>query len=280
MGKVIILSESQFDIVLKRKLLEQSDINERGRKGLWKPEWNEEDQMLAMYNSLYGIEDLGFNKEETAENIIGTSLASFNQQSSNFDFLSGKGGLDRPHTVQSPIYEKFKDIPKNEFKALCLDIIHKRMGNPENAVIKKKLGNEIGTKRDEIEKSRNDELIKRGVNPNNASLIGSRPKYTPTEDEPEVEPTAQQSKPTAKDEIRDFLKALFNRASNINSKEDARGLAGDIEFIMDYIDNELTDKSLVAEITNIIKTKNILFETETDKNIKRITEINKKILGY
>jgi hypothetical protein len=277
MKKTIRLTESQFDIVLKHKLLEQSDINERGRKGLWKSEWNEEDQMLAMYNSLYGIEELGINKEQAAEDIIGTSLASFNQQSSNFDFLSGKGGLDRPHEMQTAIYEKYKDTPKTEFKSLCSDIVYKRHENPENAVVKKKLGNEIGNKRDEIQKTREDALRNKGIDPNKASLISSRPKDIP---EPEDEPSTLQGHPTAKDEIRDFLKSMYDKVKNINTKEDAQGIASDLEFIMDYIDNELTDKSdmsMVAEITNIFKNKNTLVESETVKKIKRITDINKKI---
>jgi hypothetical protein len=273
MKKIIKLTEVQFDNVLKRKLEEQSDINERGRKGLWKSEWNEEDQMLAMYNSLYGIEELGINKEQTAEDVIGTSLASFNQQTSNFDFLSGKGGLDRPHEMQTAIYEKYKDTPKTEFKSICSDIVHKRYENPENSVVKKKLGQEIGSKRDEIQKTREDELRKRGINPDRASLISSRPKNIP-DNEPDSLPQEQS---TAKDEIRDFLKAMYDRARNINTKEDARGLAGDIEFIMDYIDNELTDKNMVSEITNLFREKTLLSESEAMKNIKRITEINKKI---
>jgi len=274
MKRIIKLTEVQFDDVLSCKLKEQLDLNERGRKGLWKSEWNPEDQMLAMYNSLYGIESLGINKQEAAENIIGSSLASFNQQSSNFDYLSGKGGLDRPHETQTMIWEKYKNTPKNEFKSLCLEIIHKRQENPEEAVINKKIGHEIGSKRDAIEKARRDELISRGIDPDKVKLIGSKPKELPIEDEPESE---VESKPTVKDEIRDFLQSLLQRARNVSSKEDARGLAGDIEFIMDYIDSELVEKNMVTEMTKILKSRTVLFESEAEKNIKRIADINKKI---
>jgi hypothetical protein len=237
---------------------------------LWKSEWNEGDQMLAMYNSLYGIEDLGMgNKQEIAENIIGSSLASFNQQSSNFDFLSGKGGLDRPHSLQSPVWEKYKDLSKTEFKRLCLEIIQKRLENPEEAAVNKKLGQEIGSKRDEITKARREALIKAGVNPDKQTMIGTRPKDLPVEDEPE--------KPTEKEQIQNFLRSIQDRLKNINTKEDAIILSNQLEFVIEYIDNELTDKNMVAEITNIIKNKNIITESKVVKEFKRITEIMKNL---
>jgi hypothetical protein len=271
--KKIRINESSLNALIRYGLIkEQSKLDEYGSKGLWKSEWNNEDQMLAMYNSLYGIEDLGINKQEAAENIIGTSLASFNQQSSNFDFLSGKGGLSRPHEMQSSIWSQYKDMPRTEFKSLCLEIIHKRQENPENAVVKKKLGNEIGTKRDEITKSREDALRRKGVDPNRVKMIGSRPLNPPADEiEPEIKP--QSSK--GKNDIIDFLKSIYERATKVNTKEDARGLSNDIKFLIDYIDNENDYESVMAEITNLFKNRNTL--TEIDIKIKRISDINKKI---
>lgn len=246
MKRKIRLTESQFD-----KLLHYKVLREYGRKGLWKPEWNEEDQILAMYNSLYGIEELGLNKEQTANDIIGTSVASFNQQTSNFDFLSTGKGLDRPHSLQTPVYDKYKDYPKSKFKELALDIIHKRQENPEIAVSKKKLGNEIGSKRDEIGIARQQGLMGKGIDPkkvNKLKLIRSVPLNPPAEDEPK--------KPSEKNQIRSFLSTIHDRMMNASSKEDFIKLADQLAFAIDYIDNELTDKTsddIITEIRKIFK---------------------------
>jgi hypothetical protein len=248
MKKKIKLTESQFDVVLRYKIL-----NEYGKKGRWKPEWYKEDQMLAMYNSFYGIQELGMGKEEVANKIIGSSVDAFNQQSSNFDFLDGRGGLDRESYKQEEVYKEYKDVPKQEFKRICLDIIQKRIKNPDPAAERYKLGQEIGSKRDEIQKGREEGLKLAGVrDPKRAKLIGSRPKNIPIEDEP---------KPSEKEQIQNYLKSIHGRLQNINSKADAIVLANDLEFIIDYIDNELIDKdagSMVAEITNLFKKRNII----------------------
>lgn len=231
-----------------------------------------------MYNSLYGIEDLGYNKAEIAEDIIGSSVGSFVQQSSNFDFLSTGKGLDREHELQTSVYEKYKDIPKFEFKSLCLEIIHKRQENPETAVVNKGLGKEIGSKRDSIAKEREDAFKRQGIDSSKRKLtmIGARPKNTPVEDDPEM----VKEKPTEKEHIRNFLKSIQDRLKNVNSKEDAIALSGDLELAIEYIDNELTDRgdeNMVAEITNIIKNKNIITESKVIKEFKRITEIMKNL---
>jgi hypothetical protein len=200
------------------------------------------------------------------------------KRSSNFDFLSTGKGLDREHELQTSVYEEYKDMPKSEFKSLCLEIIHKRQENPETAVVNKDLGNKIGAKRDEINQSRRDELIKAGANPDKQKLtmISSRPKDLPVEDEPEM----TKEKPTEKEQIRNFLRSIQDRLKNVNSKEDAIKLSDELEFAIEYIDNELNDKgseNVVAEITNLIKNKNIITESKVVKEFKRITEIMKNL---
>ena len=267
--------------LVKKHIQEQSDLNESGRRGLWKSEWNEEDQILAMFNALYGIEDLGISKEELMSDVIGSSLGSLAKQTANFKFLNGEPGLDRPHTKQSPVFEKYKNLSKSEFKRICSDIINNRMENPETAVVNKKIGNEIGSKRDEIDRSRREELLKKGINPDKQRLTmtGSRPKNLPVEDEPEAEslPEPSVTKQTEKDQIKDFINSIRDRLQNVNSKEDALTLANDLEFIIGYIDKELTDKNMVAEITNILKNRNVITESKVVSEFKRITGIMKKI---
>jgi len=159
-----------------------------------------------------------------------------------------------------------------------LEIIQKRLENPETAVINKKLGHEIGSKRDEIDQSRRDALIKAGVNPDKQKLtmIGSRVKNQPVEDDPEDE-IGSVPKQTEKDQIKDFINSVRDRLQNVNSKEDALTLANDLDFIIGYIDSELTDKNMVAEITNILKNKNVITESKVVREFKRITEMMKKI---
>lgn len=243
MKRKIRLTESQFDKVLHYKIL-----NEYGKKGRWKPEWYKEDQMLAMYNSFYGIQELGLNKEEVANNIIGSSIDSFNQQSSNFDFLDGRGGLDRESYKQEAVYKEYKNTPKQEFKKLCLDIIQRRLENPDPAATRYKLGQEIGNKREEIQKGREEGLKNKGVDINRIGkmkLTNSRPLNPPVEDEPQ--------KPTEKDQVRDFLKAMYDRMRNVKSQQEIDKLADELAFIIDYIDNTLTDKNFEEVVTEIRK---------------------------
>lgn len=236
MKKTIRITESHLKTLVRNVLLEQGQMNEYGRKGLWKPEWTEEDQTLAMYNALYGIEELGINKSQVANDVIGSSVDAFNQQTSNFTFLHTGQGLDREHKLQPIIYERYKDLPKAQFKKLCLDIIHYRLEHPEIAVTKKKLGEEIGSKREEIQKGRENALIAKGVDPyriGKMKVIGSRPLNPPSEEEP-----ASESMTSLKDQIRDFLKSVHDRILNITSVDETKPIADDIEFIIDYIESE------------------------------------------
>lgn len=254
MKKIVQLTERELKTMIKSLLKEQEDdVNEYGRKGQWKPEWNEEDQMLAMYNSLYGIQELGEGKLYVAHSIIGTSVASFNQQSSNFDYLHTGRGLDRPNETQTKVYEQYKNMPKAEFKEICLEIIRKRKANPEEAVTKKKLGDEIGSKRDAIKQSRQDALVAAGVqNPKKMKLIRSNPLYEP--DAEESEPVQQSQ--SEKNQIKDFLTSIVDRMRNIKSKNELEKLASDLEFVIEYMDDELVDKNvanMVAEMKYIFK---------------------------
>lgn len=248
MSKKIKLTETQINSIVNRV------INEYGKKGRWKPEWYEEDQMLAMYNSFYGIQELGLSKEEAANNIIGSSLASFNQQSSNFDFLDGRGGLDRESYKQEAVYKKYKNVPKQEFKRICLNIIQKRIENPDPAAVRYKLGQEIGNKKDEIQREREKGLKDKGVNPDRATLIGSRVKNFQDEDVPENEPEDI----TEKERIRDFIKSISERMRSINSKSELNKLADDLDFVIEYIDSTLTDVSTENVVSEIVRVYRII----------------------
>lgn len=264
--QVVKLTEEQMKMVLESMVNEQTEIDEYGKKGKWKEVWNEEDQLLAMYNSLYGIEELGVTKEEIANRIIGSSVAAFNQQSSNFDYLDGRGGLDRPNEMQTKVYRKFKGFPRRDLKKICLDIIENRLENPEESAVKMQIGKEIGQKRSDISTERRKELEKMGINPDKARLIVSKPKFEPSpeEDEPMNEPLLPQKK-TPKDEIGDYIKQMYEKFKDSNPE-----LADDLQFISDYINSELVDKETLSEIYNLFN-KNKL--TETKKIRVKLSEV-------
>lgn len=254
--QVIKLTEEQIKKVVQIMVNEQSEIDEYGVKGMRKDDtdlWDEGDQMLAMYNAEYGIEELGISKSEAVREIIGTTIGSLAKQTSNFNYLAGRGGLDRPNKMQKFVYNKFKGIEKNVFKKACLDLIENRLKSPTERVIKRKLASEIGHKRDEASNERKEKLRIAGINPDKATMIGQRPKNEPTpedyeDDETDIEEPMTPQKSTSKDEVRTYLKQIHDKL--VNSNPD---LADDIQFISDYIDSELVNKDMLSEIRKIFK---------------------------
>ncbi len=270
MVKKIRLNESMLYKIIK-DILNEVNVSKKPRtRGLWKSEWSVEDQTLAMYNYLYGIEDLGISKEDVAEKIIGTSVASFNMQTANFlSLFTGKSlGLDRDSKLQTYVYDKYKFVPKNEFRKVCVDIIKKRIENPDVAVTKKQLGAEIGNKRDEIRNSRIQGLINKGIPLEKAikmvdsGLISSKPKNEPI-DEPDESDNISTNTPVNmnddykfKEDIKSYLTPIISRLKTVKTLTDVNKLVVDLEFIIDYIDNELKEtnnKEIVTEIRKIFK---------------------------
>lgn len=272
--QVVKLTEEQMKMVLESMVNEQTEIDEYGVKGMRKDDtdlWDEGDQMLAMYNAEYGIEELGISKLEAVRDIIGTTIGSLAKQTSNFNYLAGRGGLDRPNKMQTFVYNKFKGIEKNVFKKACLDLIEHRLENPTERVMKRKLASEIGNKRDEASSEREEKLRKAGVDPRKAVMIGQRPKYEPSpedfedNDETNINEPMSPQKSTPKDEIKSYLKQMYDKLVNTNPE-----LADDIQFISDYIESELVDKEMLSEIYNLFN-KNKL--TESKKLKVKLSEV-------
>lgn len=255
MKKYVQLTENELKNVIIDILNEENgfELTEYGHRGLWKPKWSEQDQLLAMYNYLYGIEDLGINKEELMDEVIGSSVDSFNQQTANFRSLytNRTEGLPRESNPQNFVYAKYKNLSKSELKKICLNIIQERLANPDVAVTKKKLGQEIGAKRDEIKKGREDALRKAGIsNPEKWKVTRSEPLNPPIEDEPEN--TTEGGNEI--NQIKDFLSSIVDKIRNVSSKDELEKLATDLEFIIEYMDDELIDKNtsnMVAEMKYI-----------------------------
>ena len=107
---IVQITESQ----LKKILYNQ--INEGARKGEYKEKWTEQEQLLAFYAAKFNLKNLGVNTKEIAE-IIGTSEGSFVKQTSNFNFLLGKGGLDRPNKMQNIVFEKYSNYTEKYWES-------------------------------------------------------------------------------------------------------------------------------------------------------------------
>ena len=106
-----------------RNLMSFSDfINESGGS-IWKDKWDKDDLILTFYYSIYGVRGLGIDEKELAENVIGSSITALKKQSSNFDHLRGIGGLNRPHKLETEIFNEYHDYSQSELKHLCLNII-------------------------------------------------------------------------------------------------------------------------------------------------------------
>jgi hypothetical protein len=109
------------------------------------PYWDEEDTILSWYCTKYCKDDdlralgLGHKELETdpvnrysglgelANYVIGTTKFSLSQQMRNMRFLAGmSGGLASVSNLQKKVYAKYKDMPEEQLRQICLDIIDKR----------------------------------------------------------------------------------------------------------------------------------------------------------
>lgn len=179
---IVQITESQ----LKKILYNQ--INEGARKGEYKEKWTEQEQLLAFYAAKFNLKNLGVNTKEIAE-IIGTSEGSFVKQTSNFNFLLGKGGLDRPNKMQNIVFEKYSNYTERELTKMCEEILDEFMDDEKrkNDFERRRLGVQIGDLRDKEKQSREKALLDKGYNPKKLTLIGST-KYDVKKKEDEVTP--------------------------------------------------------------------------------------------
>lgn len=149
--------------ILKRKV----DVLKEGR-GVWKDKWEKDDLILTYYYSVYGTRGLGLSERELAQDIIGSSLNSLKMQSSNFDFLKGYTGLDRPHTIQSEVFNEFHGSSQDELRKICLNIINKK-GGESGKIFQDKI------RQRNMKKELDKEFIKRGFDPKKMKSLGVRP---------------------------------------------------------------------------------------------------------
>jgi hypothetical protein len=250
MGTILKLTESQMKLVIN------SVINEGGKRGQYKEVWNFDDQTLAMYNSRFSIEDLGISKDEVAEVIIGSSVGSFVQQSSNFDYLDGKNGLDRPNETQTAVFEKYKGYPQSDLKTVCLNILDERLENPEESVTKMKIAKEIGMKRDERARSREDAIRKSGRDPKKLKLLKIHDTERELDPDDDSENASIIDNPSQKNDIQQHIEKMYNIAMKIKSTGDISGiddLISNLEFLDEYsgLSESRIRRSLIKNLRNL-----------------------------
>lgn len=245
----IVLSESQLTRIVE-KISQQKLINEYGQKGKWKSKWDKEDAILCLYNSLFGIERLGISKEDLAQNIIGSSVDSLNQQTSNFDFLDGRGGLDRENKLQTAVYEKYGNEPEQKLRKMCLAIIDQRGNYPKGKIEQGQTGELINKGRDAIIKDREDKLRQLGKDPSKFTFTGRKQLHPPTVDDEEPmspeSPDTPQAPATPKDDVIQFLRSIYSYVDKTDPQNYAKmivDLKDDILFAIDLVGNDLSNKS-------------------------------------
>lgn len=149
--------------------------------GIYKDKWEKDDLTLALYNSIYGTRGLGMTEKELAEDVIGSSLSSLKMQSANFDHLRGLRGLDRPHSIESSVYDEYKNISQNELRQICLRIISDK-GKTGGLNFQKTFRERT------LKKYLENEFRKKGFDPSKMRSLGTRPTLSSMLEDPEDTP--------------------------------------------------------------------------------------------
>jgi hypothetical protein len=257
--KKIILNKDQLKRIVKDTSY-KSLINEYGQKGKWKSKWDRDDAILSLYNSLFGIERLGISKEDLAQNIIGSSVAALNQQTSNFDFLDGRGGLDRKNELQTAVYNQYGKESEQKLRKMCLAIIDQRENHPKGLIKQGIEGDIIGNQMDDIRKAREKELLKKGKDPSKFKFHNRRPLNPPVVDDDEYPSDEEHIEPLPptidtvknnKEHILDFVDEIREYVNQ--SDFDVVKMIEYLDLIKYSIEKDLTTKEANKAINEIMK---------------------------
>jgi len=162
MGKKIRLTESQLDIVIKNKLLNED------KGDIYKSKWTPDDTILTLYCAKFPdkLDKLGFRHsnendpsmkydefDDLANHVIGTTGHSLKRQMANMQFLMGLNDSQSDYSVlQEQIFNKFVNLPEDKLRAMCQHIV-------DNA--DPKIYEEFLAKKKEIDKGRTSRAIKK-----------------------------------------------------------------------------------------------------------------------
>lgn len=258
--KKIILNEDQLKRIVKDTSY-KSLINEYGQKGKWKSKWDRDDAILSLYVSLFGIERLGISMEDLARNIIGSSVASLVQQTSNFDFLDGRGGQSRKNELQTSIYYQYGKESEQKLRKMCLAIIDQRENHPKGPIKQDIDGDIIGNQMDDIKKAREKELKKKGKDPSKYTFQSRRQLHPPVVDDNEYPSDDENIEPSTPD---------------INTvKNNKEHILDFVDEIREYINQSDFDVTKIKEYLDLIK-YSIEQDLTTKEADKAINEIMKK----
>ena len=90
--------------------------------------WSVEDDLIGYYLFRFGDAGLGVTKEELADR-LGMGWASMNQKIANYKFLAGQPGLDHPSIQSRRIFDRYKDMPDDQFRIIGQKTIAKALAN-------------------------------------------------------------------------------------------------------------------------------------------------------
>jgi len=156
------------DAILKAKAKRDKVQPQNEGRGIWKDKWDKGDLTLTLYYSIYGTRGLGLTEKELAEDVIGSSLNSLKKQALNFNYLRGESGLDRPHTIQTAVFDEYGKSSPVELRKICLKIIDEKAGG-DGKIFQQKI------KQKNMKKELDSEFRKRGFDPSKMKSIGKRP---------------------------------------------------------------------------------------------------------
>jgi len=297
MKKIIRLTESGFNVILKELIQEQKEIDEAGGQRI-KPFWNEEDQLMALYNEKYGLGDIwpgefrndAQRREDFTNQVIGSSGASLLKQGLNFRRLRTKNTINpegysrEAAEMQKLVFDKYDHMNRQELKNIVIDIIEKKLQNPDDSVstykeILKK--NKFNATKD---KALEAQLKLHDLDPKRYPLPSGYVKPEPEKrfnirksPEPELipEPTPEiPSEPEAPEESpMDKLKSIHHRIKNASSPDEIKSMADEIESVRNSID----EKGIREYLRTIYhRMQNI----KSSENINKISDEIEFIMSY
>ena len=261
MKKIIIterqLSKLGLDAMLKHTIYEQKEMDEAGGERI-KPFWNEEDQLLALYNEKYGLEDIwpgefrsdAQRREDFTNQVIGSTGASLLKQGLNFrrlrtkNTISPEGYSREAAEMQKFVFNKYDHMNRQELKNIVIDIIEKKLQNPDDSVSAYKEILKANKTKATAEKALKAQVELHDLDPERYPLPKGYKKPEPEkrynirktpEPEPIIEPEPEKL-PEPEVSPMDKLKSIHHQIKNASSPEKIKSMADEIESIRNNID--------------------------------------------
>ncbi len=91
-------------------------------------QWTEDDEIIGFYLYRFGDKDLPFTKQELAT-MLGMGWNSMSLKIANFATLDDATTMDGYSHQAKRIYERFKDMPDDEFMLIGIEAMKRRIDN-------------------------------------------------------------------------------------------------------------------------------------------------------